>query len=134
MGKPEYASSSDLELGAPTRRRKAPPQYIDIDEIRDPEGIVAVMSQRLSNRAITFAVFKEFERDGRPERTSFIAASLRAPFRRVIDLVFERVAELETNAATMRKVQEAAIAKLDDDDDKTHARRVLGLDTRGGRR
>ncbi len=47
--------------------------YEDVGEpIRDPEGVIAILSRRRSNGQLSVAVMKEFDRDGQTERTSFM--------------------------------------------------------------
>src|ERR1043165_4941306 len=46
--------------------------FEDIDTLRDAYGIIAVISRRTTNGTLTFAVFKEFERNGKVCRTGFI--------------------------------------------------------------
>lgn len=135
---PKSQSIEDLQLepvaSASSRREGPPPQYLDLDKLKNADGIVAIISQRLSNRVITFALFKEFERDRRVERTSFIAATLRDSYTSMVKLAFERIDELNRDGAVMAKLQNEAISKLEAYHQE-HARRVLQVTPpRGGKR
>ena len=46
--------------------------YEDIDTLRDPSGAVIILSKRRSNGQISFALMKEFDRDGVTEKTAFL--------------------------------------------------------------
>lgn len=131
MGK---SQSLELEVDSSPLRsgRAAPPQYIDLDKLKNADGIVAIISQRLSNGVITFALFKEFVRDGREERTSFISESLRPAFQSMVGLVFERIDEVRGDGKLLESLQQAAIGQLDAFA-QAHACRVLGLRPRAAK-
>jgi hypothetical protein len=78
--------------------------FIDIDELRDAHGLVAVVSQRRSNGTITIGVFKEFDRDGRMERTAFIPEALFAAYNAISKLAQERVAEIRAKGEEPIKI------------------------------
>lgn len=69
--------------------------YEDVDEVRDPDGIVAVVTRRLSHGTFTIGLFKEFKRDGVQERTNFFELKHLPAIRRVLAIVEERVRKLE---------------------------------------
>lgn len=49
---------------------------MDIARFEGDQGLVTVISQRSRDGVITFAVFREFDRHGERDRTSFISAEL----------------------------------------------------------
>jgi hypothetical protein len=69
--------------------------YDDIEEISDPDGVVAVISRRRSNGALSVGLFKVFERDGVKEKTNFLNSRHFAAARRVLDRVEDRMKKLE---------------------------------------
>lgn len=69
--------------------------YEDVEEIHDPDGVVAVISRRKYNGTLSLAIFKVFERDGVPERTNFLGSRQLAGVRRVLDIAQDRMAKLE---------------------------------------
>lgn len=82
------------------RRHDGPlPGFIDLDTLRDANGIVAIISQRRSNGTLTFGVFKEFERDGRMDRTSFIPELLGEAYEQMVKLARERIAQIKSDLA-----------------------------------
>jgi hypothetical protein len=76
----------------PESTMRAP--YQDIDKLRNAYGMVAIISQRLSNGMVTFSIFREFERDGEIARTAFIPEDLADVFLDFSKLVVERVREI----------------------------------------
>jgi hypothetical protein len=73
--------------------------YEDIEDIADPDGVVAVISRRRSNGMLSVAVFKTFERDGVREKTNFFNPRHFAAVRRVLEIAEQRLAVLEAGAA-----------------------------------
>lgn len=73
--------------------------YEDIEDIADPDGVVAVISRRRSNGTLSVAVFKVFERDGIREKTNFFNSRHFPAVRRVLEIAERRVAALEADAA-----------------------------------
>jgi hypothetical protein len=69
--------------------------YEDIEEIADPDGVVAVISRRRSNGALSVGIFKVFERDGVKEKTNFLNMRHFAGLRRVLEIVEARMRKLE---------------------------------------
>jgi hypothetical protein len=72
--------------------------YEDIEEIGDPDGVIAVISRRRSNGALSVGIFKVFERDGVKEKTNFLNSRHFAAVRRVLDIAETRIKKLEAAA------------------------------------
>lgn len=64
--------------------------FRDVTEIPDHEGVVAVVSVRIDTGRCSFALFREFEKDGVTKRSGFMA-------RRHIDACRRLLDELEEN-------------------------------------
>ena len=73
--------------------------YDDIEEISDPDGVVALISQRRSNGALSVAIFRIYERDGQKEKTNFMSSKHIAAARRVLDIAEKKMAKLEAQSA-----------------------------------
>ncbi len=71
--------------------------YEDIEEVSDPDGVVAVISRRRSNGALSVGIFKIFERDGVKEKTNFLNSRHFSAVRRVLDIVEKKIAKLEAS-------------------------------------
>lgn len=72
--------------------------YEDVDEIVDVDGVVAIMSRRKATGAVSFMLAKIYERDGKPERTSFMQRKHIEAARRVLDLVEAKMNEIEAKS------------------------------------
>lgn len=79
--------------------------FDDIDEVSDPDGVIAVISRRRSNGALSVAIFKTFERDGAVEKTNFFTSRQFAAVRRVLDIVEKKVAKLEAGAPQVARAR-----------------------------
>jgi hypothetical protein len=88
---------------AQSSRSGSPPAYIDLDKLRSADGIIGIISQRRSTGVLTFGVFKEFERDGLVEKSSFVPENMLESYLAMVQLVRERIAELK---ATLPQVQQ----------------------------
>ena len=73
--------------------------FRELDVLRNAEGMKAVISQRISNGTITFAIVREFTRDGKVETTGFIPLQAIDAFADMLELVKKRCAELEKGSA-----------------------------------
>ncbi len=69
--------------------------YEDLDRLKSADGIVAIISRRRSTGVLTFGIFKEFERDGVMERTSFISENLAPSWLEMAEMVVKRIAEIK---------------------------------------
>lgn len=83
----------------PTPVRGPRTGYDDIDEITDPDGVVALISRRRSNGALSVAIFRTYERDGEKEKTNFFGSKHIAAARRVLDIDEARMTKLEAAGA-----------------------------------
>ncbi len=70
------------------------PPFVDVDRLKNAYGMVAVISQRLNNGMLTFANFREFERDGEMARTNFIPEDLGDVYLDFSRVVIARMREL----------------------------------------
>lgn len=73
------------------------PRFIEIDVLRNAEGMKAVITQRASNNVLTFAIVREFERDGMVENTSYIPETLIEAFLDLVHLTKKRIAEIRAS-------------------------------------
>jgi hypothetical protein len=68
--------------------------YEDVDILRDADGIIAIISRRISTGSYSVALMKEFERDDRTERTSFVPRKGIDAGKRILDRAADRIDEL----------------------------------------
>lgn len=94
----------DVLAGREPAHASSRPAFVDLDRMTSVEGLVAVISMRRANGLITFGIFREFERDGHPERTTFIPETMIDAYVDFVDLVKKRVLELRGNVGPSDKV------------------------------
>jgi len=83
------------------------PPFKDVERIGpNSVGMVGVISQRLSTGLVTFAIFRVFERDGRPAQTGFIPADMGDIYLDFTKIVLERISELRKSNAFPVPVQQ----------------------------
>jgi hypothetical protein len=74
-------------------------RYEDVDEIKDVDGVVAVITRATSNGSLAVGFFKEFDPgDGELQRTAFCREKQLEAIERLIPLVRARMAELRASA------------------------------------
>ena|SRR3972149_6169139 len=71
--------------------------------IRDPDGVIAVITERTRDGHITFSIAREIERDGKTERTSFLARRHLPAVRRLLDDLVDRLETAEDQARAKRR-------------------------------
>lgn len=86
-----------------------PAPYLDLEVLRNADSLIAIISQRRANGVITFALFKEFERDLRRDRTSFVAAEMGESFRGLLEITLKRIAAIKADPALLEKLQREAL-------------------------
>lgn len=77
---------------------RLPAAFEELDKLKNADGLVAIISRRISNGTITFAIKKEFERDGAIEQTSFISEHMMASYLDLVKRVEKRIPELKAKA------------------------------------
>lgn len=75
------------------------PSYQDVDRLVNSDGIVGVISQRSRNGVLTFAVWREFERDGHLERTQFVEERFAAAYIDMVQMVIARMKVLRASGS-----------------------------------
>ena len=82
----------------------APNENFKIVEIvRDPDGIVAVITERATDGRVTFSIQRELDRNGRIERTTFLARRHLPAVRRLLDDLVDRLETAEDRARAKRR-------------------------------
>ena len=92
-------STSQTPVPAPSRPSAARVPYVDVDRLTNAYGMVGVISQRTKNGVLTFAIFREFERDGGTERTNFIPEEMGEVYLEFAKLVMARMSELRASGS-----------------------------------
>lgn len=84
-------------MPAPAKPSTAHLPYVDVDRLSNAYGMVAIISQRMKNGVLTFAIFREFERNGDTERTNFIPEDMGEVYVDFAKLVLTRMRELRAS-------------------------------------
>jgi hypothetical protein len=79
-------------------------KWEDIDEIRDVDGVVAVITRNRMNGKTAVGIFKVFDRDGdgMVEKTAFMNPKQLDAVIRLIPIIKKRIAEIEAGDAKPR--------------------------------
>lgn len=78
------------------------PEYREVEIIRDPDGVIAVITERLRDGAVTFSFAREFEVDGKTRRSSFMSRRHLPAVQRLLADLGERL-ELAEDRARAKK-------------------------------
>lgn len=82
----------------PTRLSDARTAFEDADVLRNDHGMVAIISKRKSNGALTFSIYREFERAGSMARTAFFPLEQGEIYLDFTRIVIDRMRELRAGA------------------------------------
>jgi len=72
---------------APTDHRK----YVDIERLKNADGLVAIISQRVKSGELTFGIFREFEDHSGAARTTFVPEWLGESWLQLAQLTMETI-------------------------------------------
>jgi hypothetical protein len=73
-------------------------EFRTVEVIRDPDGVVAVISERLRDGRISVMIGREFERDGQTKRSAYLARRHLPAVGRLLNELNERLEILEDRA------------------------------------
>lgn len=68
--------------------------YQDLDKLRDAAGLISIISLRKSTGVITFAIFKEYMRDGQTEKSTFVPETLIDEYVALVQLTKKRILQI----------------------------------------
>ena len=80
---------------------------MDVDKLENSSGLVAVISQRSANGTLTFAIFREFVRDGHVDRTGFVPEDLGPAYLEMAQLAIDRMKVLRAGGGLPFAVTQA---------------------------
>lgn len=73
-------------------------QYTEVEVVRDPDGVVAVITERARDGRVSFMLAREFDRDGQPQRSAYIARRHLPAVRRLLADLEDRLEAAEDRA------------------------------------
>lgn len=74
-----------------------------IEIIRDPDGVIAVITEREKDGRVSFSLSREFDVDGKPKRSSYLARRHIAAVRRLLNDLEERLELAEDRTRAKRR-------------------------------
>jgi hypothetical protein len=78
--------------------------FRDIAEIRDADGIVAVITERVSDGRLSFGLFREFEKAGKTQRSAYLAHRHIPGGRRLMAELDKRLEQMEDRSRAARRM------------------------------
>ena len=73
-------------------------EYVVKEIVRDPDGVVAVISERVRDGRISVMIAREFERNGKTQRSAYFAFRHLPAVSRILGSLPERLELLEDQA------------------------------------
>jgi len=80
-----------------------PNTFRELEIIKDPDGVIAVITERVKDGRVSFMLAREFEQDGKTCRSAFMAARHLPAVRRLLADIDERLALIEDQARARRR-------------------------------
>lgn len=80
-------------------------EYEDVEVLRDADGVVAVISERKNGTGCAVAIFKEFTRDGKTQRSAFLQRRHIAAAKRLLEIAEEKMDELGDRKMAAQRAQ-----------------------------
>lgn len=77
--------------------------YTPLEVVADPDGVVAVITERDKDGRVSFAIFREYEERGETKRTSYLARRHIAAVRRLCNDLEERLEQAEDRARARKR-------------------------------
>jgi hypothetical protein len=74
-----------------------------IDCLRDPDGVVALVTERIADGRVSFSISKEYDRNGKQERTAYLSRRHIDACRRLLDQLADRLELLEDQSRAKRR-------------------------------
>jgi len=90
-------------MTTPSATKKTPNQFNEIDVIRDPDGVIAILTESVRDGRISFMLAREFEQDGVTKRSSFLAKRHLPAANRLLADLAERVEIAEDRARAKKR-------------------------------
>ena len=89
-------------MTSPATAKKPPNQFTEVEVVRDPDGVIAIVTESSRDGRISFMLAREFEQNGATKRSSFLSKRHMAGVRRLLADLEERL-ELAEDRARAKK-------------------------------
>jgi len=77
--------------------------FNELEIIRDPDGVVAVITERARDGRVSFMIAREFDQEGKTKRSAYIARRHLPAVRRLLADLEERLELAEDRARAKRR-------------------------------
>lgn len=77
--------------------------YITLDPIRHPEGVTAILTQRVKDGTITFSLVKEYDLNGSTQKTPFFGRRHIPAIRQVLNDLADRLEAQEDRTRAAKR-------------------------------
>jgi len=77
--------------------------FQETDVLRDPDGVIAVITERVRDGRVSFMLAREFDRDGEVCRSAYMSRRHIAAARRLLNDLEERLETIEDRARAKRR-------------------------------
>ncbi len=78
-------------------------RFAEVETVQDPDGVVAIITERVSDGRISFMLAREFDRDGDVCRSAYLARRHIRAARRLLSDLEERLEAAEDRARAKRR-------------------------------
>jgi hypothetical protein len=92
-------------MGQPNEQQQHQPnkEFRELEIIRDPDGVIAVISERIRDGRVSFMLNREYELGGVTKRSSFLAARHLPAIQRLLSDLSERLELAEDQTRARRR-------------------------------
>lgn len=77
--------------------------FTELEIVRDPDGVIAVVTERAKDGRVSFMIAREFEVDGQTKRSAFLARRHLPAVRRLLADLEERLEIVEDRSRAKRR-------------------------------
>ncbi len=94
-------------MGTPAATPRTSPKSADefrvLDVVKDPDGVIAEITERVRDGRVSFSLGREFDRGGKTEKTKFFSARHVPAIVRVLNDLQERLEAHEDRTRAKRR-------------------------------
>ncbi len=81
-------------------------EYREVERVRDPDGVIAIITERMKTGQMTFSLSKEYEANSVTKTSPYLNRRHIAACRRILNDLEERLDALEDQARSKRRETE----------------------------
>ena len=74
------------------------PSFSTVEVVRDPDGVIAIITERAKDGRISFSLCREYEEQGVTRRTAYLKQQHIAALRRLLNDLDERLEVIENRS------------------------------------